>query len=896
MPSYSGAQYVTDAPPPLSPEEEAALMGYAPTEPGMYQTEPAGDPYEYGPPTSYENPQQQPAQNTGGGTTGPPPEPAYNALAGATSYMEPAPAGGQAVGAEYEAAPTQEYAASPYSGYDTTPQGGQAVGVPDPELAASPPGVDSRQNTLYNNPLASSSPATRETKPPKPEDQYIGGNNATPDPYALLPIEASARNAVGLDDIQANPVLNKRQVQDNTLSMTDATGPLRRPEQQLPAQSPYSGYDTTPPAGGIFDGLGSAVAEHIVDPLVDLSHRSNDEVIADFQHGFGMSSQEDLETDQRERDEALALIKSGVAYDDGGIFGGNRSLGDALGDAGQYLSQQALPDAGAFLSDPANLLTLASAVTPIGRISKALGGVRSAARPTAPLKPAPRPLKPPAETAPPVYQGPQNVPKDTTIPGRPGQVSPTVLPRVQKTTPQVVDPPADPTLPARRVGPTSSTTLMTPRRKVQPTTPQQSATVTTPASRTIEGTTPAVSQAVPQGLPKSAYVGKNPNNTGATLTPNQTAVNAARIAKGRQPVGGNPNPAPAPPLPTAPRTGGGMSWKNHLAQMAGIGTVAAVGANAANEHFGVGQQEPDLRAAPSGSLEYPNPRTISSSPEQPNAAGSVFADKLDRANDWFGTEAGKVYKDLSSNGYIDQEGRITGQMLTDYQQDTSGDTKLKEEDRHPAFIDADGNWTEAAAGFIDEGMVGTPAFWHDLTATKTKNRNSQGELRDGPRDATEADIAGTIPLEEAANSGGGSNTGGNSGWVDYGSSGGGGSRRSGGYSRGGGGSSGGYSRGGGGGGGANYGYDLSGGFDLDAARSVLGPDFMAGFMDDFAFKDMLSGMSGGSSRGMPTKGKRKKRKMKRGTSTSTRGTSKSTKKPPIRKDLLKATESKKRGS
>jgi hypothetical protein len=886
MASYYGAGYVTESPPPLTPEEEQALlaasgsagMGYNPQ-----ATAPAASP----------------------SMAGPPPEEAVSQAYSNPDYIATTyPASGapvtdiQSISTGYTGQATNYDDTSMYS---STTQA--APTLPDPESAANPPAMGAApyspasgpasslpadpNNTFTNNPL-STQPRPGEAnadpaKPPKPEDQYIGGNNAVPDPYALLPIEASARNAVGLDDIQANPVLNKRQIQDNTLSTTDATGPLRRPEQQLPAQSPYSGYDTAPPPGGIFDGLGTAVAEHIVDPLVDLSHRSTDEVEADFLHGWGMGTQEERDQEQRERDEALALIKSGAAYDDGGIFGGNRSLGDALGDAGQYLTEQALPDAGQFLSDPANVLTLASAVTPIGRISKSLGGVRSAARLTAPLKPAPRPMTPPAETAAPTYPGPGRVPKDP-LPARPGEVSPRVgaaatLPRVQRTTPQVVDPPVtDPTLTTRRAAPSSSTTLMTPRRKVQPTTPQQEATVITPASRTIEGTTPAVSNAIPGGgMSKADYVGKNPNNTGVPVTP----VNTARAAKNRPPLGSNPTPAPVPLLPTAPRTGSGMSWKNHLAQMAGIGTVAAVGANAANEHFGVGQQEPDLSKAPSGSLEYPNPRTISSSqepPEQPDAAGSMFADKLDTANDWFGTKSGKVYKQMADAGDVDREGRITGKLREEFS---------KETDEHPAFIDANGNWTEAAAEIIDEGMVGTPAYWHDLLSAKSEGGAS--------REATAEDVAGTIPLEEAANSGGESNTGGNSGWVDYGS--GGGSRRSGGYSSGGR-SSGGYSRGSGGSssGGANFGYDLSGGFDLDAARSVLGPDFMAGFMDDFAFKDMLSGMSGGSSRGMPTKGKRKKRKMKRGMSTSTRGASKSTKKPPIRKDLLKATESKKRGS
>jgi hypothetical protein len=888
MASYYGAGYTTDAPPPLSPEEEQALLA------ASYQT----DSYEYGPPTSYENPQQQPLQNTGGGTAGPPPEPAYNALAGATQYIEPTPAQGSPYTSSESASYGGEAAHQPLGNSSEIStsypsQGGETSysTVPDPTLAASPPPVDSRDNTLYNNPLQTTSPAASEPKPPKPEDTYIGGNNATPDPYAMLPIEASARNAVGLDDIQANPVLNKRQVQDNTLSTTDATGPLSTSASAF--NPPQAQGDPTTPGVSQLYGQGS----------LDAWNNGYPSMLGDTTGGMFSVPEQTPETREQ-------VGGGGVASEDlgntlgavgGGIFDFVGGFGDAVkqgaGDMlAQYDPRNYTPAPGATLPERiGNLPSLdpGDILPALGALGGELGAIDPASLVGTGMVRGPMPKGVPRVTK--TMGGPEGgappVVPEIPLPSRPGSASPVItkpLPVKRGTTADITAQFADIVnqRDPNRVGPASQE-LMAPRDIVKPTSSRTGIdkTLTTPASKMIEGTspmdgttpavkavdgtTPAVSNAIPGGgMSKADYVGKNPNNTGVPVTP----VNTARAAKNRPPLGSNPTPAPVPPLPTAPRPRGDMSWKTHLARMAGIGGLAAVGASVANEQLGVGQQEQDLRAAPAGPLEYPNPRTITSSPEQPDAAGSMFADKLDTANDWFGTKSGKVYKQMADAGDVDREGRITGKLREEFS---------KETDEHPAFIDANGNWTEAAAEIIDEGMVGTPAYWHDLLSAKSEGGAS--------REATAEDVAGTIPLEEAANSGGGSNTGGNSGWIDYGSGGsGGGSRRSGGYS--GGGRSGGYSSrgGGGGGGGADFGYDLGGGFDLDAARSVLGPDFMAGFMDDFKFKDMMSGMGGGSSRGMPSKGKKRKmtkRKTKRGT-----------KKPTIRKDLLKATESKKRGS
>jgi hypothetical protein len=902
MASYYGAGYTTDAPPPLSPEEEQALlaasgsagMGYNPQ-----ATAPAASP----------------------SMAGPPPEEAVSQAYSNPDYIATTyPASGapvtdiQSISTGYTGQATNYDDTSMYS---STTQA--APTLPDPESAANPPAMGAApytpasgparslpldpNNTLTNNPL-STSPRPGEAnadpaKPPKPEDQYIGGNNATPDPYAMLPIEASARNAVGLDDIQANPVLNKRQVQDNTLSTTDSTGPLR-----LSPTSQAQGDPNTPGVSQLY-GQGSLDAWNNGYPnalgdttggMFDVPEQTPE---TRKQVGGGGITPEDLGN-------TLGAVGGGI-FDFVGGFGDavKQGAGDMLA---QYDPRNYTPAPGATLPERiGNLPSLdpGDILPALGALGGELGAIDPASLVGTGMVRGPMPKGIPRVTK--TMGGPEGgappVVPEVPLLSRPGSASPVItkpLPVKRGTTADITaqfadivnqrDPnrvgPASQELMAPRdiVKPTSSRTgvdktLTTPASKmVEGTTPMDG---TTPAVKAVEGTTPAVSPTVPPGIPKSAYVGKNPNNTGATPTPAKNQVNANRANRGRGPVPPSTTVSPPPAAPAA-LARSATSWKTHLARMAGIGGLAAAAASAANEHFGVGQQEPDLSKAPSGSLEYPNPRTITSSPEsqeQPDAAGSMFADKLDRANDWFGTKSGKVYKQMADAGDVDREGRITGKLREEFS---------KETDEHPAFIDANGNWTEAAAEIIDEGMVGTPAYWHDLLSAKSEGGAS--------REATAEDVAGTIPLEEAANSGGGSNTGGNSGWVDYGSGGssGGGSRRSGGYSSGG--RSGGYSGGGGGGGGANFGYDLSGGFDLDAARSVLGPDFMAGFMDDFAFKDMMSGMSGGSSRGMPTKGKRKKRKMKRGMSTSTRGTSKSTKKPSIRKDLLKATESKKRGS
>jgi hypothetical protein len=328
------------------------------------------------------------------------------------------------------------------------------------------------------------------------------------------------------------------------------------------------------------------------------------------------------------------------------------------------------------------------------------------------------------------------------------------------------------------------------------------------------------------------------------------------------------------------------------------GLLGAAGVAANRGGLGISQQEPDLAAAPpaeeSPATSVGGFRSLSGVPASSTSpltrAETAMLPGEDLPSNLKPGMLGAAQRaEAQQLGDVDAEGRVAGKMLEEF---------MKETPQHPAFIDANGNWTEAASTFLIEGMVGTPAFFDDIAKWYQPSGGAGAS-----RKATDTDVTGSIPVTEAAN------TGGTGGWIDYGSSGGGGGRSGGGYSRGGysrggggGGYSsggGGYSSGGGGGGGGNFGYDLSGGFDLDAARSVLGPDFMAGFMDDFAFKDMMSGMSGGNSRGMPAKGKRKKRTKKRpGVTTSSTRSKKRTSgtKPPIRKDLLAATESKKRGS
>jgi hypothetical protein len=201
---------------------------------------------------------------------------------------------------------------------------------------------------------------------------------------------------------------------------------------------------------------------------------------------------------------------------------------------------------------------------------------------------------------------------------------------------------------------------------------------------------------------------------------------------------------------------------------------------------------------------------------------------------------------LLKAGRIDENGDLAGENLTMLTE--AGHVK-------------DGVWQQIAAdeGRIPQEYVGQkPNFLHLNDIRRARGGTS------GAREATDADVAGTDPVVSsgtASNSDSGYQKGSNDWvnypkkqWVNYGSGGGGGGRYYGGRSSGGGG----YSRGGGysGGGGSRSGGGYSGGSGgsgggapgFDFGSMGLGPDFMAGFMDDFAFGDMLSGMdfSGGN--------------------------------------------------
>ncbi len=206
---------------------------------------------------------------------------------------------------------------------------------------------------------------------------------------------------------------------------------------------------------------------------------------------------------------------------------------------------------------------------------------------------------------------------------------------------------------------------------------------------------------------------------------------------------------------------------------------------------------------------------------------------------------------LRNNNNIDDGGNIIGSML-------SGMAKN-------GHVDADGLWTDAAAsdGNINFQDVGKRAQYTDMLEFRQGAAFPTGDAVE----ATDADVAGSIPItgtEAPAATGSGWVDYPKKPWVNYGNSGGGGgggySRGGGGYSRGGGG---GYSGGGGGysgGGGGGGGFSGGGG----ASRDVLGPDFMSGFMDDFAFSDRFGadfpfGMGAGSgSKRTKSSGKRSK--------------------------------------
>jgi hypothetical protein len=474
------------------------------------------------------------------------------------------------------------------------------------------------------------------------------------------------------------------------------------------------------------------------------------------------------------------------------------------------------------------------------------------------------------------YPGPSRVPRDDAAPpGRPGTAEPVV---------PIEPPPIDIAkqfaqlakgAPRKGIGNYEPGSM--PPRNPSSQAAQNAQAIpprnTTPASRTIDGTTPASSEAVPgQVFDKSAYIRGNATGRAAP-TPSQQAINAARAAKGRQTVSGsnsgnssnstggpttppNPNVGPAPTPGTVTPQQPGMATR--IARKVAGSPKKAVITAAAAAALGAeaGERINDrINPAESAAARPGQPPTQEES-DATVAAGSLRTSGDlpgawdDRAKEWQQGPAGQIYTKMQSAGDVDTKGRITGKLLESYSNpDPNG--------KRGPLIDANGNWLPEAESRIKPGMVGTPAYWHDLLPAK-------GAATGDVREATDADTPQTVAAGEAA-TGSGSNwdygyqNGGNSGrgWVNYGSGGGGGGRSYGG--------GGGYSGGG-----------FSGGGGVDDARSVLGPDFMAGFMDDFAFADMFGdgfpfGGSGGPGRsGKNASGRKTSRKGKFGRGTKTR--------------------------
>jgi hypothetical protein len=196
-----------------------------------------------------------------------------------------------------------------------------------------------------------------------------------------------------------------------------------------------------------------------------------------------------------------------------------------------------------------------------------------------------------------------------------------------------------------------------------------------------------------------------------------------------------------------------------------------------------------------------------------------------------------------ADGRVDGQGNLSGQMLARAQ---------APENRH---VDANGNWTAKALAdgiIVYSEAVGKKANLRDMAAL----HGMDGADAPTTREATDADLAGSGVV--ATDTGSGSNDSkpyvpysknSNSGYTSH-SYGGGGGRS--------------Y----GGGGGGSYGHPQP---NIDEARSVLGPDFMKGFMDDFAFKDMFGADFPFGEHGSPAGGHTSSRKTGRKTKRSKYG-------------------------
>jgi uncharacterized membrane protein YgcG len=818
------------------PEGQATSQTDASTGGGNYAPPPAPaeQPYSYGEPTSYADPHQQQYGDPAAlyQPSGPQPIP------GGVDYG--APQGGMLVGAD--AVPAQ---------------GGMLVGadaVPTPIPSGSTPeGVN-----LAQGPQTQSQPAiapTGQSQDPsvpqngyKPGQEYLGGSNLWPDPGALRDIAPHERNQAGLENIQRQPTLNTRKNNYDQLEQqrTGISNLYQDASGVDPSQggisNPFAGDPNTPSGSAMYGAgarddyltgyqtptggaqpyfpaaenprlLPNEIPDYGRDPLyqagADLGRG-----LGDFITGFGGFAGDvvgDLASSYDPRSYTADTPLTTTSVMDA-VDRFRQDVPGALGAAGQDL----LAD----LSNPEGVTTNAI----LGLVGPGGGGRGPNGR-------APRPLTK-------TLGGPEGGPRPTIpkngVTSRPGEISPSGSTRAINGPKGVPSPEVTPVeIPAKPVrdplSKSTNLTTMAPRPRTQVGVKQQVANVppsgTTPASRTVPGTTPAVSTAAPSRQTTGSPFFGQANST--VVQGGRPSLGAAGRTTTRttHPGSSRFNASP-PPAPVAPTTGGRFTRPSGKQALAGAALIGAAGA--------VGKNRFEASQAP---LVAPDPDAAAE--EAPVTRTPSFLDRADRFGSLERTR--KAMAPLIESGDVDPR---TNSFTDQFRKD------------NPDYVDADGNWTDAAAtdGHVSPEKVGRPAQPIDLRFVQRT-----GDASNDVREATEADVAGDTPIATDANSGGGSNSGGNSGWVDYGSS-----RRS-------------YDGGGGGYGGGGGGY--SGGFDIDAARSVLGPDFMKDFMADFAFRDMFgadfpfgdTGSPRGSrsrTRGMKSKrGKRTKmsRSRKKGT-------------------------------
>jgi hypothetical protein len=239
---YTDPNYV---PPPPS-EGQATSQTDASTGGGNYAPPPppAEQPYSYGEPTSYADPHQQQYGDAAAlyQPTGPQPVP------GGVDYG--APQGGMLVGAD----------AVPSSGGMLV--GADAAPTPIPS-SSSPEGVNLAQGSqTQRQPAIAPTGQSQDPSVPqtgyKPGQEYLGGSNLWPDPFALKSIAPEDRNKAGLENIQSQPTLNTRKNNYDQLEQqrTGVSNLYQAASGVDPSQggvdNPFAGNPNTPGASGMY--------------------------------------------------------------------------------------------------------------------------------------------------------------------------------------------------------------------------------------------------------------------------------------------------------------------------------------------------------------------------------------------------------------------------------------------------------------------------------------------------------------------------------------------------------------------------------------------------------------------------------------------------------------------